>query len=296
MSKKKHMFRQKIAKALVSTFILALCLIPLYMSLSWAIEAVGGRDHRSATAIAAFHTRPIDRTGAPLQPLKQPIVSITFDDGWESVYTEALPILRENGFHTTQYIITDTFDRPNYLSIDQLKAMQKAGEEIAAHTITHSDLTTLDVKQIEHELKDAQSTLERNFGGSVRDFTSPFGAYNTYTLKTIAKYYRSQKNAEGDPVANPLEAINVASDFNALNIRSYSVRRSTTMADLNKLLDNARNNNGWLVLTYHQVDNSGADFSVTPDFFRKQIELLSKSNVRSATVGTVLDTLTVAKR
>jgi len=295
MSTKKQMFRQKIAKVLVSAFILALSLLPAYMTLMWVVQAINGRDQRRATPIAAFQSRLVDQTSNPLQPLKQPIVSITFDDGWVSVYTEALPVLRQYGFHTTQYVITNTFDNPNYMSVSQIKAMQAAGDDIAAHTDTHADLTTLDSIQLKHELADSKNILEREFGGNIRDFTSPYGAYNTYTLQTISKYYRSQKNAEGDPTAHPLEAINTAGEFNALNIRSYSVRQSTTLTDLQKLLDNARDHNGWLVLTYHQVDDSGSDFSVTPSVFKQQIQLISKSNIRSATVGKVLDILTESK-
>ena len=34
----------------------------------------------------------------------KPLVSITFDDGWQSVYDRALPLLNQHGFRTTQYV------------------------------------------------------------------------------------------------------------------------------------------------------------------------------------------------
>lgn len=291
MSKKKRTFRQKIAKILISAFVLAVCIVPIFLTISFAYSIVRNHDPRHTVSLGTFHTRPDDQTTAQLTPFKQPLVSITFDDGWESVYTKAVPVLRQYGFHTTQYIITDDFDNPSYLSVAQLKSMQSAGEEIASHTVSHTDLTTLDATQLNFELSKSQATLQQDFGVSAKDFTSPYGAYNAYTLQTIGKYYRSQKNAEGDPAANPLEAINTAKGFDPLNFRSYSVRRTTTLADLQKLLDNAHTYNGWLVLTYHQVDNSQNEFSVSPDVFQQQVKLISQYHIRSASVGQVMDVL-----
>ena len=177
------------------------------------------------------------------------------------------------------------------MSIAQLKAMQSTGTEIASHTISHVDLTTLNAKELTHELADSQKTLEQDFGGQILDFTSPYGAYNTYTLDTISKYYHSQKNAEGtvDGSDDLLSSINVAGSFDPMNIVSFSVRDDTSLADLQNLLTDTEQQNGWLVLTYHQIDNSGEMFSVTPDVFRAQMQLISKSPLRSATIGQVLD-------
>jgi len=296
MSKTKRKTRQKIVKTLVSVFVLATFLVPTYLTSRWLVGAFGNRDPRKVSTVSVFQARPADSNARPLQPFNQPLVSVTFDDGWESVYTNALPVLQQNGIHTTQYIITGTFSNYQYMSVAQVHSLNINGHEIGAHTITHPDLTTLDQTTLTHELVDSKKELQQRFGVDAKDFTSPYGAYNAHTLQQIGVYYRSQKNAEGDPAANELEAINVSDSFNALNIKSYSVRNTTSLNDLKKLIKAAQDNNGWLVLTYHQIDNSGETFSVSPDAFRQQMQLLNGSNIRIPTLGSVIDTLLPVQR
>jgi peptidoglycan/xylan/chitin deacetylase (PgdA/CDA1 family) len=288
MAKKKIQLRQRLAQTLISVFVLAVVILPMLLTVRLFQRAAGVDDPRKVSSVAALQTRGIDKTGQPLQPFNQPIITITFDDGWETVYTKALPTLQKYGFQTTQYVITGTFTDNAYMSEAQIKSMKASGHEIAAHTITHPDLTTLTDPQLDKELKGSKDTISKDFGPT-QDFTSPYGAYNAHTLSEIGKFYRSQKNAEGDPSANELESINVKGSFNALNIKSYSMRDSTTIYDLQKLVEDAQKHNGWLVLTYHQIDYSREQYSVNPQEFEKQIKFLSSQNVRSAKMGQVLD-------
>jgi peptidoglycan/xylan/chitin deacetylase (PgdA/CDA1 family) len=288
MAMKKNQLRQKLAHTLMSVFVLAVVIFPVFLSFHFVEGITGDSDPRKVSSIQPLQARPYDKTNEALKPFDQPLITITFDDGWESVYTQALPVLQKYGFHSTQYVITGTFTNYSYMSEAQLKSMKASGHDVAAHTITHPDLTTLTDDQLDKELKNSQNTINKDFG-TTQDFTSPYGAYNAHTLQEIGKFYRSQKNAEGDPNANELETINVKQSFDALNIKSYSVRDSTTIYDLQKLVEDAQKHNGWLVLTYHQIDYSREQYSVNPQEFEKQIKFLSSQNVRSATMGQVLD-------
>lgn len=289
MSKKKRKANQKVTNVLVSFLVLAIFLLPAYMTALWLWDIVGTRDPRKVVTAEPFRQRAADQTMSSLAPFQQAIVSVTFDDGWESVYTQAFPLLQKNGIHTTQYIITNTLANFDYMSVAQLRSLQKAGNDIAAHTVTHPDLTMLSDSQLIRELSDSKQALTKEFGYPIQDFTSPYGAYNAHTLQMVSRYYRSQKNAEGDPNANELETINVKSTFNPINIKSYSIRQNTTVDDIKKLVAAAQTNNGWLVLTYHQVDNSNETFSITPDKFGQHMQYLQDANIRSATVSQVLN-------
>jgi hypothetical protein len=81
-----------------------------------------------------------------------------------------------------------------------------------------------------------------------------------------------------------------------MNFVSYSIRSTTTINDLDRLVKAAQEHNGWLVLTYHQVDNSGEEYSVTPEVFKQQMDYLSMVNIRSATVGQVMDALALNRK
>lgn len=296
MSKRKQTSRKLITKTLVSVFVLAVFLIPLFQAADWAHAMIKNRDTRSVETVAPFQTRTIDLAATAPTPFKQPIITITFDDGWESIYNEALPILQKYGFHTSQYIITNTFDNRNYMSIDQIKSMQNAGHDIASHTVSHPDLMTISDSDIRKELSDSQNTLNREFGGPTIDFTSPYGSFNDHDLEIVSQYYRSQKSAEGDPRASNNQSINTKATFKPMDIKSYSIRKTTSLSDLKELVRQAQTTNGWLVLTYHQVDNSNEEYSVTPKIFEQQMAYLSGLNMRSATVNQVLNQILPVKK
>lgn len=291
MSKKTRNVKKKIASNMVSFFVLVLFLFSFYVTLNWTSGVFGSRDSRKIIRTTQFQKRPIDATNDPIQPFRQPIFSVAFDDNWESVYSNAFPVLQKNGILTTQYVITGVFDDNKYMSIAQIRDMQKAGHQIGAHTITHPDLTTLSDVDLTRELVESKEELIEKFG-EIQDFTSPYGAYNERTITQISKYYRSQKNAEGDAsLDDESKTINVEESFNPLNYKSYSVRNNTKLDDIKKLINALQMNNGWLVLTYHQVDYSNETFSVTPEQFNDQMEYLRTVNVKNATIGQVMDQL-----
>src|SRR6476661_6268216 len=55
-----------------------------------------------------------------------PII-ITFDDGYEDFYTAAFPILNLYGFSATSFVITGKAGQPNYMSWDQMRALEATG-------------------------------------------------------------------------------------------------------------------------------------------------------------------------
>ena len=88
-------------------------------------------------------------------------VSIDFDDGYQSMYDNGLPIFDAAGIRTTQYIITgspnnaivnpdagpvgiaDVSGNPEYLTWSEVHIMAANGHEIGSHTRTHQGLSTL---------------------------------------------------------------------------------------------------------------------------------------------------------
>lgn len=294
--KRKKRLAHTMRTVLVSVLVVAFFALPAFMTVRWVKTIVFGPDDpRKATPVAPLQVRPYDKQHAAIKPFDEPIVSITFDDGWENIYSKAVPILQEEGFLTTQYLIGGVFNNPLYMSVAQVKTMQKAGHEIGSHSMTHSNLTMLADANLRWELSETRTVLEKNFGATVKDFASPLGAANSHTLEAIAQAYRSHRNTKGDPkiAVNELD-VNIKDKWDLYNINAYSVRTTTTLEDIQKLVDYAVANNGWLVLVYHQVDENvelnGEEFGVTPDELRQQLEVVSSRPIRSATVGQVLDT------
>lgn len=119
-------------------------------------------------------------TGCPPQA-----VALTFDDGYEDAFTNALPVLRRYGYTATFYIISGLVGQPGYMTWDQLAALRDAGMEIGAHTVDHPDLTTLDGYEAERQLAQSKADLERGLGISVVSFCYPGGMYSAGLMEQV---------------------------------------------------------------------------------------------------------------
>ncbi len=278
---------------MVSVFAVILVALPLYTTVTWLKGAIFGNDPRKVMSVEPLQLRDQDKSG-DLTPFAQPIVSVTFDDGWESIYSQAFPLLQKYGIPTTQYVLSSEMANPVYMSEKQIRSMQKAGHEIGSHTASHPNLTTIDDEDLERELRESHAELQRLFG-PIRDFASPLGAYDDRTLAAISKVYRSQRNTIADPAQVDDKDVNVASNFNRGNIIAYTVRATTTIEDIQRLLDYTVRHNGWLVLTYHQVGkevlSEGETYGVLREQLEEQLALLNRSSVRIAPLGAVLDAI-----
>ncbi|MGO4186986.1 polysaccharide deacetylase family protein [Pseudarthrobacter sp. TAF60_1] len=182
------------------------------------------------------------------------MISVTFDDGWTSQYNNALPILNKYGVPATMYIISGSVNAvPDYMTQAQIQAFASRGDQIAAHTVTHADLTTLTAAQVNTELSQSKATLQGMFGASAAvDFASPYGAYNATTTAAVKSLYSSQRNTDG--------GYNAAAGFDPYNILVQNVDSTTTPAIVQGWITEAKASGTWLVLVYHEVGaNIGAD-------------------------------------
>jgi hypothetical protein len=85
------------------------------------------------------------------------VVTLTFDDGYENMITNALPILQQDELHGTFYIISGALNNsynqfPAYMSWSQLQALYQDGNEIAGHTVLHEALPQVDADEAIQEI------------------------------------------------------------------------------------------------------------------------------------------------
>jgi peptidoglycan-N-acetylglucosamine deacetylase len=100
-------------------------------------------------------------TSAPLKPIPDGLVLLSFDDGNKSDLTNVAPVLREYGFGATFFIteglgFLDGADGGSYLSWDDVRSLQEPGFEIENHTGSHPDMTRVPVEQLPGELTHIQ--------------------------------------------------------------------------------------------------------------------------------------------
>jgi peptidoglycan/xylan/chitin deacetylase (PgdA/CDA1 family) len=108
---------------------------------------------------------------------KKPIV-ISFDDGYLSDYTHALPVLERLGWPGVLNLEVNNVLTPGDISQSQVRALIRAGWEVDSHTLTHPDLTSVSAAQLRRELVQSRSFLHGHFGVPVDFFCYPAGRYN----------------------------------------------------------------------------------------------------------------------
>ncbi len=131
-----------------------------------------------------------------------PLISLTFDDGTDSFYQTAWPLLSAAGFRSTLYIPSSFVGTAGYMTADQISPLASAGNEIGSHSVTHPpDLTAIsDDAQLTHEVADSKTALEAIPGvgaGEVTSIAYPFGFYDDRVLvATRAAGYTSGRSTE----------------------------------------------------------------------------------------------------
>ncbi|MGH2943054.1 MAG: polysaccharide deacetylase family protein, partial [Solirubrobacteraceae bacterium] len=115
---------------------------------------------------------------------RKPVV-FSFDDGYASQVTIALPVLRRAGWHGVLNLTLDYVD-----DIGGERAVRRlidAGWEIDAHTRTHPDLTKASAGQLHDEVAGARAEIARRFGVAANVFCYPAGRYDARVVAAVRK-------------------------------------------------------------------------------------------------------------
>lgn len=112
-----------------------------------------------------------------------PALLLVFDDGDPSAYDEGFAYMKEHGIKGTAYAIGNSVAGKYYM----FNTLYNAGWDIANHTQTHANLTTLTQAQVQAELTNCQATLEGfGFTRASKQVAYPGGSYNATVLAAMA--------------------------------------------------------------------------------------------------------------
>lgn len=126
---------------------------------------------------------------------EKPVV-ITADDGWASVYTYMVPLVRKYNIPVTLFIYPETISHGHHaMTWEQLKQLQQTGLfDIQGHTYGHPNfkqekkhLAANNYEKLVHrELFDSKKVLEDKLGTKITLLAWPFGIYNDYLEQQAA--------------------------------------------------------------------------------------------------------------
>jgi peptidoglycan/xylan/chitin deacetylase (PgdA/CDA1 family) len=124
----------------------------------------------------------------------KPVV-VSFDDGYRSQYVAAFPELQHLGWKGVINLIAQGSDLPDA----DVKKMLDAGWELASHTVTHADLTTLDSASLQREVAGSRQVLRKRFGVPVDNFCYPSGRYDDTVITAVhrAGYVGAESEVPG---------------------------------------------------------------------------------------------------
>jgi peptidoglycan/xylan/chitin deacetylase (PgdA/CDA1 family) len=166
----------------------------------------------SALARAGFHAVTMDQMlanwthGTPL-PKGKPIV-LSFDNGYQSQLTQALPVMRRLGWVGVENIqLTGLPPSQGGLSEKQVSELVANGWELDTQGISHADLIALGSAALHEQVAVAREEVKRRYHVPVNWFCYPSGHYDATVLAEVkaAGYVGSTTVVPGwaDPAEDP---------------------------------------------------------------------------------------------
>jgi len=227
------------------------------------------------------------------------VVSITFDDGLITQWTNARPKLDQYRFKATAYIIRDVIDS-NYLNGDgtgvmtlqNLRDLQDKHEwEIAAHADTvahHNDLPNgfvdLGVDSCAWEMSNIKKWLISNGFNAADHLAYPRGLHDL-TTTTVAKNFFKSARTTWHPTRSETYP-----PADAQKLRIFYVLKTTTVASIQTAIDRAVTNKEWLILVFHDITavaNGTTQFTITN--FGTVIDYIATQGLAVRPVGDVVE-------
>jgi peptidoglycan/xylan/chitin deacetylase (PgdA/CDA1 family) len=131
-------------------------------------------------------------------------IALTFDDGMLSVFTHALPIIKDFKIPAHLFLTTGCIGGENYwpslpigvpkfkmMTWDQIEACQAGGFFIDSHTQSHPNLNQINEQELEEECEVCDQAIERRLGRKPEYFAYPYGIHNQAARQFVKSRYRA---------------------------------------------------------------------------------------------------------
>ena len=145
-------------------------------------------------------------------------VVLTFDDGWETQYRHAFPVLVKRGLPATFFVFTHPIGHDaQFMTWEQLKEMARAGMTIAAHTRTHPEIGDLH-RSLKYEISGSRDDMQRELGTAPQYFAYPFCVWDRRAEAAVeAAGFRAARSCDHGQWNSPssryaLNAVTVSDD------------------------------------------------------------------------------------
>jgi peptidoglycan/xylan/chitin deacetylase (PgdA/CDA1 family) len=129
--------------------------------------------------------------------IKDRKISVTFDDGFGSIFRHAIPVVLRYNIKPIVFLTTGFLDKqmdfshlfkggvnPRALSWEEVRSLAEAGVEMGAHGINHANLARLNRQAALDEIQGSKQRIEEETHRPVNYFAYPFGPRSSFSDET----------------------------------------------------------------------------------------------------------------
>ena len=137
------------------------------------------------------------------EPEEAKRIAFTFDDGMQSLWQNALPVLRDGDIPATLFLTTARLGGDNrwpglppgaptmpMLTWSQVGELHDSGWSIEAHSANHPDLRSLSDAAIDEEMESGNAAIEEELGTRPEIFAYPYGDFDRRVESIARRVYR----------------------------------------------------------------------------------------------------------
>lgn len=221
-----------------------------------------------AAGAVTFHLQSFEIVPDTAATFPNGVVSITFDDSYQSVYDYARPYMENLGFRGTLYTITDVIGTATYQTLAELKQMQQySGWEVAGHAYTaaahNAGYQTLTAAAVRTELRNLKAWLVGN-GFPADSFAYPGGRYDATTDGVPVDSICGEFFTTGRSIVSELQESWPPAMEQRMRAKSGISSVGTTVSNLTAtggVLDRCLGDGAWYQICLHKIVTGTASVS-----------------------------------
>jgi len=218
-----------------------------------------------AGGTVTVHLQAVELVADTTETFPTGVVTIGFDDSYDTVYNLARPVMENLGFRGSLYTIADALGTAGFQTLPQLKTLNLLGWEIAGHAYTRAKhdagYNTLTGREVSDELRNLRAWMVSN-GFLSAQFSYPRGFFGQTTdganIEELTKQYFStgrsinyESTVESFPPPMPsrMRAVSSIGSVIGSGSRAYPAN----LVSANGLLQRCHDEGSWLQLTFHKI-------------------------------------------
>jgi phage replication-related protein YjqB (UPF0714/DUF867 family)/peptidoglycan/xylan/chitin deacetylase (PgdA/CDA1 family) len=211
-------------------------------------------------------------------------VLFTFDDNWDSQYSQAYRVLKQNGLKGTIAVIPSKVGTTNYMTLAQLKEVYNEGWDLANHTYNHVKLGEQTKETQRTELNNTRDYLNDNgFRRASSYAVYPYGSYNSDTLSVL----KEEGYEFGRTIVTGFEE---TPSPRLKEVKVFNLTQDITLDEAKKKVDTAIATGSTVVFLNHRLGSTNDSMFYAVDKFESLVAYVKQKQMQNQ-----LDVLTVSQ-